>query len=63
MSDEEYLDLIERYRERFGDPPPIFWADPEAKRDWHIEEMEKALESGEPWRRPELEDLPEDVLI
>jgi hypothetical protein len=58
-----YLDLIEQYRAKFGDAPPIFWADPPDKIPWHVEQMKKALETGEPWRRPELEDVPEGVLI
>lgn len=63
MTDQTWLDLIERYREKFGEPPPVLWCDPEAERPQQAKLIQKAIETGEPWTRPELDDLPEGVLI
>jgi hypothetical protein len=60
---EKFLDLVDRYREKFGDAPPIHWADPPEKHAWHIKMMEQALETGEPWVRSEFENIPEGILI
>jgi hypothetical protein len=60
---DEWFDLIERYREQFGDAPPIFWADSREKHAQDMEMMKQALETGEPWVRPELEKVPDGVLI
>jgi len=54
------MDLVARYREQFGVAPPVLWLD-DAQDS--IEAIEKALESGEPWLRPEFDDIPEEVAL
>ena len=58
----EVLDLVEAYREQFGDVPPIQWN--EVDVDAAIKEIKAAMESGEPWKRPKEQIAPaEDILL
>ena len=57
----ELLTLVERYRDQFGKPPPIYWADAPDAVTWEMEQIRLALQRGRPWIRPELK-APKEIL-
>jgi hypothetical protein len=58
---DDYLELIRRYRELFGETPPLFWQD---EPSWQVKQLKKAIDSGERWERPGWDDTPpEEILL
>ena len=53
----DFIGLIDAYRARFGETPPVFWAANKAIQADEVRAMQRALETREPWERHDL-DLP-----
>ena len=57
-----YCSLFDQYRAKFGEAPPILWKSTEEQQQAEVLAMRRAVASGQPWVRTDL-DVPAGILI